>query len=122
MTEYHTCSKEADDAGRAVKGIEHERDAPVLAQMGDGLDAAAGQVLIPDTGGGDDMEGVAHALGRDVHMRLGTQGRGRDPEDFLLQQPRDDLGRDGFVELAHTAATGARVPVGVASGNAFVRR
>lgn len=122
MTGYRTCSKEADDTGRTVKCIEHERNAPVLAQMGDGLDAAAGQVLVPDAGGGDDMEGVAHALGGDVHMRLGTQGRGRDPEDFLLQQPWDDLGRDGFVELAHAAAMGARVPVGVASGKTFVRR
>lgn len=111
MTRYRTCAKEADDTGRAVEGIEHECNAAVLAQVGDGLDAATGQVLVPDTSGGDDMEGVAHALGGDVYMRLGTQGRGCDPEDLLLEQPRDDLGRDGFVEFAHVVATAASVPV-----------
>ena len=69
--------------------------------MRDGLDAAAGEVLVPHAGRGDVVEGVAHALGRDVDVSLGAQGRGGDPEHFLLQHPWDELGRYGLVELAH---------------------
>ena len=69
--------------------------------MRDGLNAAAGEVLVPHAGWGDVVEGVAHALGRDVDVCLGAQGCGRDPEHFLLEHPWDELGGYGLVELAH---------------------
>ena len=53
------------DPGRAFERAEHQADPPVLLQVRDGLDAAAGQVEVRDLAGAEHAKRV-EALGRQV--------------------------------------------------------
>ena len=104
-------AEEPDDARRAVERAEHERDAPVLAQVADRLDAAARQVLVPHARRREDMEGVADAFRGDVDVRLGAERGGGDPEYLLLEDPWGELLGDGVVEFAHDGGEGIQADV-----------
>ena len=47
-------SVEPHDQGRAFEGAEHDRHPPILSQVGDGLDSAAGQVEVGHRRGTED--------------------------------------------------------------------
>ena len=86
---------EPHDARRSLEGAEHEGDAAVLAEVGDGLDAAAGQVEVGDRRRPEDAERVV-ALGRQVDVAVGA-GWGRGHEEQVLAF--DPL-THGFVEAS----------------------
>ena len=54
---------EAADARRTVERAQHDRDAAVLADVGDGLDAAAGEIEVRDPVRPEDRERAASPLG-----------------------------------------------------------
>jgi len=72
--------------------------------VGKGFDPGAGEVDVPERGGVEDPEVLA-TFGGDVDVARGGEGRGGDPEDFLLEDPFNKAGWDGFVESAHCAST-----------------
>ena len=63
----------AQDARRPVEGAEHERDAAVLAEVGDGLGAAAGEVEVGDGVLVEHPEAVV-ALRRQVDVTVVADG------------------------------------------------
>ena len=65
---------QAQDPRWAGEGAEHESDAPVVAQVGGGLGAAAGQVKVGDGPFVEDGEGIGVALGREVDVAAGPLG------------------------------------------------
>ncbi len=83
---------QADDTGRAGEGTEHQDDAAVLSQVGDGLYAAAGAIEVGHLGGAEHGELTVVALRRAVHMALGAERRRGDEEDRLgLEEPPQAL-------------------------------
>src|SRR5258708_13559334 len=81
-----------DDLGSSSEGAEHEYDATILADMGDGFDSAAGQVHIRNFSRIENSEGV-HALGGAIQQALrGDRGR-CNKEHTLLTDPLDQLRR-----------------------------
>src|SRR6266511_2290624 len=65
---------QAHDPRRTGEGAEHEGDAAVVAQVGDGLGAAAGQVQVGDGPLVQDRQGVGVALGREVDVATAAAG------------------------------------------------
>jgi hypothetical protein len=111
-----TVSPEPHDPRRALKRIEHDCDAAILAQMRDGLDAAAGEIHVPKRlvvdpidsninpprrtnqpswGGKGPFENsqaeILAALGADVDVARSGQRGGGDPQDLLREDPLVDL-------------------------------
>ncbi|TKW53903.1 hypothetical protein CTA1_8163 [Colletotrichum tanaceti] len=62
-------AEEAEDARRRAKGHEHERQAPILVAVGDGLAAGTSPVDVSDQIRREDGEVGGEALGRDVDVR-----------------------------------------------------
>lgn len=60
------------------------------------------QILIPHPGRTLDVEAVVRALGRDVDVPVRLQRRRRDPEEVLLLDPLEQVGRAGVEEDDHT--------------------
>lgn len=60
------------------------------------------QILIPHPGRTLDVEAVVCALGRDVDVPVRLQRRRRDPEEVLLLDPLEQVGRAGIEEDDHT--------------------
>ena len=79
-------AEQPEDAGRALEGAEHDRDPAVLAEVGDRLGAAAGEVEVGDRGGIEHPEGVK-ALGREVDVTVVAGGRGGHEEHRLAPDP-----------------------------------
>ncbi|GEM_PF-558688 len=79
----------ADDARGTLKGAEHDEDAPVFADMGDGLHAAAGEILIDHFHGAGDAQGV-DAFGRTVYMPLSGEGCRGHKKHLLFGYPAFD--------------------------------
>ena len=97
---HRTAPVEPHDLRRTVEGAQHDDDAPVLAQMGDGLRPAADEVEIGDRRGAEDSERV-EPLRRQVHVPGRANRRGRDEEDVLRCDERAERIVDGRVALAH---------------------
>jgi hypothetical protein len=81
---------QAQDPRWAGQGTEHEGDAPVVAQVGGGLGAAAGQVKVGDGPFVEDGEGIGVALGE--MLTWPASGRGLDGRAGRLAPGRG--GRD----------------------------
>ena len=81
-----TDSEEAGDAGRSLKGAEHDRHPPVVSDVRDGLIAAACQVLIVARRAGDERQGVV-PFRRYVDVLRERRRRRRDEEQLLLLDP-----------------------------------
>lgn len=60
------------------------------------------QILIPHPGRTLNVEAVVRALGRDVDVPVRLQRRRRDPEEVLLLDPLEQVGRAGVEEDDHT--------------------
>jgi hypothetical protein len=102
VLEDATVAKQAEDARRAFKGIEHDGDAAVagLVEMRDGLTPGSREVHVPKGLVVHEAE-IESTFGRDVHMSRLGEGSRRNPKDVLLQSPGSDEARDGLEELAH---------------------
>ena len=98
---------EPQDVGGTVEGAEHQGDAPVLADVGMGLDARATDVQVGHRAPIENAEGLVVALGRDVHRALRRQGGGGDEGDQLVIQLIVDLGH-GRSAPSTAGQTGAR--------------
>lgn len=57
--------------------------------------------FLDDAEEGPAFIGVCDALGRDIDVSFAREGRRGDVEDFLLEEPLDQGGRDCFEELPH---------------------
>ena len=82
--------------------------------MRDGLDPAPGEVLVPHLLRGDYMEAVPNAFRRGVNVPFRAQGRCRDPEHLLLQEPWHEFGRNAFVRhnaVSRTDSSGEAVDI-----------
>ena len=66
---------QAQDPRRALERAEHHDDPAVLAQVGDRLGAAAGEVEIGDLVRAEHPQGPDRALRRDVHPPVGSERR-----------------------------------------------
>ena len=97
---YLARAVEANDLRRSLEGTEEERDPPVVAQVRDGLDAAAGEVEVGDRGRIENAERV-ESLGRDVDVPVAASGSGADEEDMLGTQERRHALVDAVVGLSH---------------------
>src|SRR5581483_79297 len=112
---------EADDLRRSLERAEEKRDAAVLPQVRDRLDAAAGQVEVGDRPRSEDAEAV-EALRRDVHVPVAARGRGPDEEHPLREQERPQGVVDRFVRLSHLASgQEVRMPKAAIEGPQFLR-
>src|SRR3546814_1491462 len=84
---------------RPLEGAEHDRDAPVLAGVSDGLGPAAGEVEVGDGAGPEDPERVV-PLRRHVHVPA-LEGRRRHEEHVLGTVPLGELVVECVHDLAH---------------------
>jgi hypothetical protein len=92
---------EAHDARRALEGAEHHDDAAVLAEVRDGLDAAAGLVEVGDAARTEDGELAAVALRRAVDVAVRVERRRRHEEDRLGLDEAGEPLVDLVVDPAH---------------------
>ena len=90
----------ADNFRRAFKRAKHDTDASVLAQVRDGLDAAAYQFEISDAKRIENCK-RAEALRREVHMPIIRARRRRDEEDVLRMDEIGEMAVDAGVRGAH---------------------
>jgi hypothetical protein len=73
---------QTDNFWRSLKRAEHQDDSPVLFQMRDRLDPAAGQVQVSDGIRPQNSKGV-ESLRRDIHVAAGIERRRSDEEERL---------------------------------------
>lgn len=86
-------SVEAEDLGRAFEGAEHDDDAAVFSEVGDGLGTAAGVVEVGGFERAEHSEAVS-AFGREVDVSFGGERGGSDEEHFLFFYPGFVFGGD----------------------------
>jgi len=68
--------------------------------MGLDFDPGASEIEVPECGRVEDPEVLAAFWG-DVDVVRGGEGRGCDPEDFLLEDPFYEAGWDCLIEGPH---------------------
>ena len=73
---------ETHDVRRAVERAEHQRDTPVVPEMGDRLGPTPREIQVRDFVGGEHSERV-ETLGREVHVAVGSRRRRRHEEQVL---------------------------------------
>lgn len=86
-----TGAVEPHDARPTLERGEHEHDPAVVAQVRDGLDAAAEQVDVGDLGGSEHLQQPGAALRRDVDVPTRPRRRGADEPDWLRLEPGGQL-------------------------------
>ena len=101
---------EAEDLRRALEGGEHHADAPVLLEVGDGLDAAAEHVGVGEAERAGDAEHARAALGRDVDVAAVAARRRGHEEDVLAFDERAEGVVDRVEHLGHAAQDRAAPP------------
>src|SRR5690606_14985586 len=90
-----------DDRRRSTERAEHQRDPAVVAQVRDGLRAAAGVVQVRHSPRPEHGEGTGHPLWRDVHMSVYTRGCGGHEEHMLLEQEVPEPALDRLIKFSH---------------------
>ena len=93
---------QAHDVRRALERAEHQADAAVVAQVGDRLRAAAGQVEVRHLVRAEHRERPGQPLRRHVHVALAARRRRADEEHRLRQHER----RQALVDRACSLLTG----------------
>ncbi len=99
---------DARDARISRERAGHERDASVLAQVRDRLDAAAGQVEVGDALRPEDAQRVV-SLWRQIDVPAVARRRGRDEEHRLLAPPLRKVGRKRGEAIGHASILSAGV-------------
>lgn len=91
VLQHSAMAEQPHDPGRAFVGVQHDRHSVVawLVDVGDGLVAAAGQLVVPEGLAVQDAEVLA-AFGRDVHVSLAGERRCADEEHLLVEDPLDE--------------------------------
>ena len=97
-----TASVQPEDPRRPLEGAQHDHDAPVLAQVGDRLRAAADHVEVGDGALVEHPQGVDRPLRRDVHVTLAVERRRADEEQRLALDPAAQVIVDAVEDLAHS--------------------
>jgi hypothetical protein len=92
---------QAQDPRRALERAQHHDDAPVLAQVGDRLGAAAHEVEVRDRVVVEHPQRADRALGRDVDVPVAVERRGADEEQGLARDPVALVLVDPLVDAAH---------------------
>ena len=90
-----------DDVRRPLEGAPHQRDPAVLAQMGDGLGVASGEVEVGHGELVEHRERAAQPLGGEVDRAVAGQGCGRGEEDVLRLDEGAEPAVYAFVCLSH---------------------
>ena len=99
---------DARDARVSRERAGHQRDASVLAEVRDRLDAAAGQVEVGDALRPEDAQRVV-SLWRQVDVPAVARRRGRDEEHRLLAPPLRKVGRERGEAIGHASILSASV-------------
>ena len=92
---------QAHDPRRPLEGAQHDDDAPVVAQVRDGLRAAADEVEVGDRVLVEDPQRLDRALGRDVDVAAVAARRGGHEEHALARDPRRQPRVDRIEDLGH---------------------
>ena len=91
---------QANDLGRAVKGAEHDDDAPVFFDMRNRFNATAGQIQVRDHARRKNAKAV-QSFRREIEQAVIGARSGGDEEDVLSRKEQREFVVNLVIDLAH---------------------